>query len=59
MEKNEQTSLLKFNKHCLPAFTRSPAILGKTPNPLRAAGAQMRARMSAHVGAQTGAHRKE
>ena len=55
MEKNEQTSLLKFNKHCLPAFTRSPAISGKTPNPLRAAGAQMRARMSAHVGA----HRKE
>ena len=56
MEKNGQTSLLKFNKHCLPAFTRSPAILGKTPNPLRAVGAQMRARMNAHVGAQTGVH---
>ena len=55
MGKEEQKSLLKFNKHCLPAFTRSPAILGKTPNPLCAAGAQMRAHMNAHVGA----HRKE
>ena len=59
MEKLELRRLLKFNKHCLPAFTRSPAILGKTPNPLCAAGAQMRAHMNAHVGAQTGAHRKE
>ena len=59
MEKDAQKSLLKFNKHCLPAFTRSPATLGKTPNPSCALGAQMRAHMNAHVGAQTGAHRKE
>lgn len=54
-EKQGQRMLLNFNKHCLPASTRSPAILGKTPNPLCALGAQMRARMNAHVGA----HRKE
>ncbi len=31
MEKNEQTSLLKFNKHCLSATTAAPAILGAGP----------------------------